>query len=395
MSKFYNKKEIYDKAQKYYSSGKVFRDYIDSAVLFPLTITLKKLKQSDLSSHYSTIIKEIDILQKEDFELQYRMFNFKNIGMQRLPVSVYFSQRDRFLSYLNKEDEFVKFKDAYEKIISYDQTLLQMIYERVSLVLEYEDVWDRLFSVCDFFIDNPKPHIYTRELSITGVDTKFIEKYKKILDKLLSVLLDDTMMDKRILSLSHYGFEKKYGLKYPLPTVRFRILDESQKIAGMSDISLTIDAFKVLQHPCKRIYIIENKITTLSFPKLSDSIVIFGSGYGVEVLKSVQWLNNKEIYYWGDIDRDGFAILSRVRGYFPHIKSLLMDDVTIDMFRAYAIQENESKRNKNRLVNLTHEEAIIYNNLCNEIYGERFRLEQERIDFKYVLRSISQLYRGD
>ncbi len=391
MSKFYNKKEIDAKAQKYYSSGKVFRDYIDSATLFPLTVMLKKLKQSDLSSHYSSIIKEIDILQKEDFELQYRTFNFKNIGMQRLPVSVYFSQRDIFLNYLNKEDEFVRFKNAYEKIISYDRMLLQIIYERVSLVLEYEDVWDRLFLVCDFFIDNPKPHIYTRELSITGVDTKFIEKYKKILDRLLSVLLDDSMMDNSIFSLSHYGFEKKYGLKYPLPTVRFRILDESQKIAGMSDISLTIDAFKMLQLPCKRVYIIENKITTLSFPKISDAIVIFGSGYGVEVLKSVQWLHDKEIYYWGDIDRDGFAILSRVRGYFPHIKSLLMDDVTIDMFRAYAIQENESKRNTNRLENLTNEESIIYNNLCSEIYGERFRLEQERIDFKYVLKSISQI----
>ncbi len=391
MSKFYNKKEIDAKAQKYYSSGKVFRDYIDSATLFPLTVMLKKLKQSDLSSHYSSIIKEIDILQKEDFELQYRTFNFKNIGMQRLPVSVYFSQRDIFLNYLNKEDEFVRFKNAYEKIISYDRMLLQIIYERVSLVLEYEDVWDRLFLVCDFFIDNPKPHIYTRELSITGVDTKFIEKYKKILDRLLSVLLDDSMMDNSIFSLSHYGFEKKYGLKYPLPTVRFRILDESQKIAGMSDISLTIDTFKMLQLPCKRVYIIENKITTLSFPKISDAIVIFGSGYGVEVLKSVQWLHDKEIYYWGDIDRDGFAILSRVRGYFPHIKSLLMDDVTIDMFRAYAIQENESKRNTNRLENLTNEESIIYNNLCSEIYGERFRLEQERIDFKYVLKSISQI----
>ena len=105
----------------------------------------------------------------------------------------------------------------------------------------------------------------------------------------------------------------------------------------------------------------------------------------------MQWLHDKEIYYWGDIDRDGFAILSRVRGYFPHIKSLLMDDVTIDMFRAYAIQENESKRNTNRLENLTNEESIIYNNLCSEIYGERFRLEQERIDFKYVLKSISQI----
>jgi len=145
MFKFYNKKEIDAKAQKYYSSGKIFRDYIKSASLFPLTITLKKLKQSDLSSHYSTIVKEIDILKKEDFELQYRMFNFKSIGMQRLPVSVYFSQRNSFLSYLKKEDEFVKFKDTFEKIISYDQMLLEVIYEKVSLVLEYEDVWDRLF----------------------------------------------------------------------------------------------------------------------------------------------------------------------------------------------------------------------------------------------------------
>jgi hypothetical protein len=391
MTKFYNIQEIYTKAQKYYSSGKVFVDYIEGTILFPLTIRLKKLKQSDLSSYYSFVINEIAILQKEDLELVYRDFQFKNIGEQRLPTAVYFENRDRLLRYLAKEDEFFRFQETYEKIISYRQMLSEMIHEKVSLVLAYEDVWEKLFLVCDFFVANPKPNIYTRELSIAGVDTKFIEKYKKILDMLLSILLDDVDIDKSILSLPHYGFEKKYGLKYPLATVRFRILDMTQEIEGMDDISLTIEAFKKLQLPCKRVYIVENKITTLSFPNIAEAIVIFGSGYGVEVLKNVEWLKDKEIYYWGDIDRDGFAILSQARGYFPYIKSLLMDEVTIDKFRELATQEKQSTRTKKALSNLTSTESIVYDNLLNDTYGKRFRLEQERIDFKYVLRSVSQM----
>ena len=64
-------------------------------------------------------------------------------------------------------------------------------------------------------------------------------------------------------------------------------------------------------------FIVENEINFLAFPRVEDSLLIFGSGYGVGRLKALKWLHECELYYWGDIDVHGLAILDSVRGNFP------------------------------------------------------------------------------
>ncbi len=172
------------------------------------------------------------------------------------------------------------------------------------MIIEYKKIWDRLLLVVDYFLNNAYPNLYIRELSMEDVDTKFIENHKKIIDTLLSYIKETTPLN----SLANYAFEKKYHLKYPLATIRFRILDRELYIQGLSDLSLTSKEFKSLKIDCKKVFIIENKITFLSFFDIKDSIVIFGGGYGLVALKNCKWLREKELYYWGDIDEDGFAI---------------------------------------------------------------------------------------
>ena len=133
---------------------------------------------------------------------------------------------------------------------------------------------------------------------------------------------------------------------------------------------------KGLNLACKNIFIVENKATVLSFPMMKESIVIFGSGYKVGILKDTKWLKNKEIYYWGDIDIDGFAILSQIRGYFPQIKSIFMDKKTFDKFKDFIVQYKQL--NSKELKNLTYSEQNLYNMIENK------RLEQEKIPFHYI-----------
>ncbi len=378
MVKHYDKKEIFTKALKIYMSGKVFVDYIEESELFPLEIKLKRLKQSDLQNNFSIISSELISLQKVDLELIYKEFSFKNIGLQKLPISVVFQNRNALLSFIKKNKEFELFKNNFKMTLKQYPVLKELLQKKSFLVVEYSDVWSKLLMICDFFIQNPRPNIYIRELGIREIDTKFVERYKKVLDKLLSILLDSDNVDGNMSSLSNYGFEKKYYLKYPLPCVRFRILDNSQTIAGLNDMSLNIDEFKNLNPQCRDVYIVENKVTTLSFPALKNSMVIFGAGYGVEVLKDVQWLHDKNIYYWGDIDSDGFAILSQARGYFTKIKSIFMDERTMNSFLLFSVKKKTEI--KKELKNLTEDEYAIF----EKVQENSFRLEQERIDFNYI-----------
>ncbi len=384
MAKFFDILEIVSKANRLYDSSKVFIAFIEKREIFPHVIKLKKLKQSDIQREYKTVLKEIDELKKLKVSLQYKKFNFKNIGTQNLPIETIFSDRDEFLKFINKEDEFNEFVKNYDKITQKYEVLKKLLTIKPKIIIQNLDNWDKLLSICDFFATNPNPNIYIRELAIKGVDTKFVEKNKNILDLLFLNILKENEFNDSIFGLNNYGFERKYGLKYPLPQVRFRVLDNVLKVAGLSDITLPVNEFEKLNLTCKNIFIIENQITTLSFPKIKNSIVIFGNGYKVGILKNVEWMRNKNIYYWGDIDKDGFAILSQVRGYFSYIKSIFMNKEVIELFKNFSVEDEKNQNNFKELKNLNDDEQKVYNRIQNNFYGTDFRLEQERIPFDYV-----------
>ena len=387
MAKFFDKNEILQKAIKIWNSGKFLSSVVCEDDIFPIIINLKKIKELDIKNNFSQILKELKELEKTNLPIVYKEFNFKSIGLQKLPEFVRFEDIDLFLKVVDKQKEFNLFIKLNKKIITKFPDLKELIIKTPHLVLQNSQIWDELLEICDFFKQNPKPNIYTRELNIKGVDTKFIEKHKKILDLLFFYV--KILFNEEIKTLSNYGFEKKYFLKYPLPIVRFRILDDGLKILNLSDISVTIDEFINLKIECEKVFIVENKITMLSFPKVKNAIVIFGGGFGVQSLKDAQWLKEKNIFYWGDIDTHGFAILSQARGYFKNIKSILMDEDVIKLFSNLAVKENESKRFLSELKYLTKEEQDVFVKLKNGEFGENFRLEQERVPFKYLQQKLS------
>jgi hypothetical protein len=372
-------KEVVNRLNKIYTRGDLFRAFMLGKEIIPLEINLKKITQKEIQKNFSTFMKNSQKLKELKLPLVYREFSFKTIGKQVLPVSVRFDELDEFLEFIEKKDEYELFVYTYNKVVLAYPSLKDEFIKKPFTVLEYLSCWDRFLEIIEFFTQTKKPNIYIRELNIKNVDTKFIEKYKKILD----ILLSNILHVEPLKSLSNYAFEKRYNLKYPLPQVRFRILDESLRIFGLSDLSLTCKEFDGLNLECKKVFIVENKITFLSFFDTKDAIVIFGAGYGVSVLKNAEWLRDKELYYWGDIDEDGFAILSQIRGYFSYTKSIFMNEETIEKFKDLKVVHNIQQKERN-ILNLTKDEMTIYERLKNDFYGKNFRLEQEKIPFDYV-----------
>ncbi len=89
--------------------------------------------------------------------------------------------------------------------------------------------WEKLLTICEYFIANPRPGQYIRQLNIHGIDTKFIEQHKPVLAELL-----DTVLPETAVNAMHKRFEQRFGLKYDEPLIRFRILDTRLTIAGLS-----------------------------------------------------------------------------------------------------------------------------------------------------------------
>ena len=260
--------------------------------------------------------------------------------------------------------------------------------------LALAEEWQRLLDVVDWMFNNPRPGIYLREVDIAGIDSKFIEAHRGILINLLDLVLPRQSINEQARGVSqfaqHYGFRQK-----PL-RVRFRILDKTILLfPGVDqDITLTQRDFQQLgQHSAfqgkiRKVFITENEINFLSFPAHADSMVLFGAGYGFEMLSAIVWLERCRIYYWGDIDTNGFAILDQLRSKFPEAQSLLMDEETFLAHRYSWGVENTPRYSE--LKRLTSAENRLYQALCDGDFGKNLRLEQEKISFNYLRQALLQ-----
>jgi len=183
--------------------------------------------------------------------------------------------------------------------------------------------------------------------------------------------------------------ESGYGLLAKPGTVRFRMLNPRHYLAGFSDVSVPVSQFARACPGVTRVFITENEINGLAFPDKQDSMVVFGGGYGVDRLAEVDWLRGKEVFYWGDIDTHGFAILDRLRASLPHARSLMMDEATLLEHRLMWGSEDQDKRFSGTLARLDERELALFDALRSDVHGSRIRLEQARIAYGWVSEAVA------
>jgi hypothetical protein len=136
----------------------------------------------------------------------------------------------------------------------------------------------------------------------------------------------------------------------------------------------------------------ENEINFLAFPSAADSLLVFGAGYGFDMLAPADWLAKRELHYWGDIDTHGFAILDQLRSHFAHAKSFLMDRTTMLTHRPQWTEEPQPTLRE--LPRLNDEERGLYDDLrWLRLHEKPLRLEQERIGFGLVRQAVSDICR--
>ncbi|MDY6831743.1 MAG: DUF2220 domain-containing protein, partial [Thermodesulfobacteriota bacterium] len=207
---------------------------------------------------------------------------------------------------------------------------------------------------------------------------------------LLDLMLPEDSIDGTHTGIG--GFCRRYGFLDKPSRVRFRMLDSNVRLLSVEadqDITLTQSAFASLDLPVSKVFITENEINFLAFPDVSDAVVVFGAGYGFDNLAAATWLHEKEIYYWGDIDTHGFAILNQLRGFLPHVVSFLMDQRTL--LAHSALWGVEMQPETGTLTRLNSEESALYDQLRQNHWGEHVRLEQERIGFDFLRDVLREL----
>lgn len=372
-------KEIKDKAERKYNSS-FLQSLVGKKPFEKLVIPGDKSYTKSSLAEFEKEIQQIMSQSKEKkgfgYTLEFQQVKTKSLGIQDLPTSIFFDTEKDFLKFLGKEKEVELFKISVDKIIKAFPELKDWTIRNPIKVVNNQAEWENILRVCQYFKQNPKPKLYLRELPIK-VHTKFIEHNQSLIKELLNILISEH------INSEEKEFEKRFNLKYAEPQIRFKVLDKEiaeKFFSGIDDIAVPISQFETLNLPIKKVLVVENKTalyTTLTLPRMNGTIAIFGSGYGVFNLKNVHWFAYLELLYWGDIDVQGFEILSQFRVYFQQTKSILMDLVTFEKFF-----ENDlgTQTNIGISLNLTDSEQELYDILKTN----NWRLEQEKIPYDYV-----------
>ena len=233
-----------------------------------------------------------------------------------------------------------------------------------TLQLLAETDFATLIQVVAWLAEHPASGWRIRQLPIRGIDTKWLERHRAVVESLHSVVTGR-------LSL---------GLLDAPNLVRVRFLDPVLRPGGLCDVSAPVEELAALDIAPSVVFVFENLETMFAMPELPGAVVVHGGGYAARRLGSIPWIQFGRVIYWGDLDSDGFAILHALRSGCTNVTSVLMDVETLLAYRDLWVPEPKAAVGTYSTLTASEQRAL------DRIRFEgNVRLEQERIGWDVAL----------
>ena len=374
-------KELQEKVNK--SFFRIVQDQLKGENNFPWIIPSNKQL---IGSNYSDWKNDLVPLYKESKAEKGKGYSVEWIEKkisgtrQSVPAKIYFETLQDFLSFTGRQKDFNRITESKRKIVTAFSVLDDWCNASPAILLENSENWDDLLKVCHYlYSHNPPYPYYFRELPVE-VHSKFIEQNCALLKKLLDKLLPQQKMN-----ANESEFAARYLLKKVNVYTQIRVLDDELKPhLGYDECTLTLEDAAWLKWLPEKVFIIENQICYLTFPKVKNAVAIFGEGFKSRLTQHIPWLSKTKLFCWFDMDTAGFEMLNMIRQHYPNSTSLLMNEKTYNEFAQFAV---EKKTKKKDLINLDQEEQKFYNFLLTNSK----RLEQERISQEYVKEQLATI----
>lgn len=382
--------EIVEKAQRVYPRA-ISAWLANDDTFFPYRMPC----DLSLPASQSELIRQVDLLRSESKEVRGSGYSIaweekakRLYGKNHYPAAISIESLEDLVRLVRKVTEFRSLQDCVEQVRRQFPKLNDWISKNWQKLLLVAEHLNELLAVTQFMMDQPRPDCFARELPLS-ISTKLIERQKSLLSAWFDLLLPEQAIDYG----STRSFEQRYGFRYARQHLLIRLLDANLATelgCPWTELSLPAADLDRLPIECARVFVVENKVNLLTLPKTARSIALGGVGHGITMLFDVSWLPNQQLYYWGDLDTDGFEILASLRHRFPNTQSLFMDLETLQNHRELAITiANRRHDNATEPPELTESERAAYR-ICK---AENLRIEQEHIAQSAVNQWFDQLKR--
>mgnify|MGYP000626861390 CR=1 FL=1 len=278
--------ELRGQLQRLWDGGDLLAELVTGESSFPRRLSLKGPSSAEMSEQFDAVRQWIaGLCALPHYRVELRELRHRVLGVNQVPAAVWVDSLDAALAILGRRGEVGRFTELVAQTRARRSTLLDWVAAKPHKALAMADAWGRLLDVVDWIEAHPRSNCYLRQIDIPGVDSKFIEAHRGVLSQWLDHSLPPNAIDETMVGLA--GFAKRYGFRDRPERVRLRALDPAKALLpGAADADLTLDAtsFAALRPGVSQVFITENEINFLAFPRLRDSLLIFGAGYGFEVL---------------------------------------------------------------------------------------------------------------
>lgn len=369
-----------------WDTGTALTERARGAVFVPIDLPIRGPSAFELGARYAEVADWVRewASRSGPCSITTKVIGSRRTGGNEVPDRVRIETFDDLTCFLGTADQARRHTELLELAKEVAPQIHSWVVDRPMRALAHEEAFDRLLACVRWLADNADRDRYLRQVDVSGIDTKFIERHHVVLSELVELVIDPVDRGAR-------DFAVRYGFRDKPTRVRIRVLDaaSSRLPSGFTDVELRTDELSSHPFGVERVFLVENEVTCLAFPPVPRSLLIFGGGYAVSRAAGLQWLREVPLYYWGDIDTHGFRILDLLRSHFPDARSLLMDRATLLSHEAH--WDREPSPVNVHLPHLTADEAALYRDLVEDVFGPAVRLEQERIRYPLVEAAVGEV----
>lgn len=216
-----------------------------------------------------------------------------------------------------------------------------------------------------------------RALGVGGADSKFFERNRSLIIKLLDIRFDGVVSEQGLEIFLNAADNNDHWLL---------VMDLDGELLPFQQLRVRDTELLHTALPGKNVLIVENENCRHQLPQLPDTLAILGAGLNLGWMNA-SWLAQKKLAYWGDLDTWGLSILARARQYQPLLTPLLMTQAIFDSAAATNAVTENIPTSATPPTGLTPAEQTLFHYLLQQ---EKGRLEQEFIDRHRVVQAVRE-----